>query len=288
MSLWALLRIEIEKVARMKRVYLALVAVSLWAGFFTWAFLRWPKTLTSRAASALGMKVDDLVNGFFYARLGLEFGIPLLLPLFVCLVASWQMAGETQDGTLRTMLTRPVPRPRLLAAKFAATGLYVLALSGFLVALLLGIGISVRGSGPLLAGPTWWNALMDLQVLPEAACPLRFALATVLLALAFLELAACTFCFSCLTRHPSAALVAALMLYFLCLIMGNEPLFQEMDFFRDLRPYLPTRPMEVWQQAFAPEIAWNRVVRDLAQVAAFTATFLGIAVAVTDAKDVTA
>lgn len=283
----ALLRFEAEKLARMKRIYLAPLGMMLWTALFTWGFLHVRKPRSAGVAALMGLDLNELLNGYLFARIGLELGVFLLLPLFVCLVAGGQMAGEAHDGTLRTVLTRPVPRLRLLAAKFAVTGAYVLAVSVFLVALLLGVGLWLRGPGSLLAGAGWERIFTELELLPASACPMRFAAAALLLTAAFLEVAACAFLFSCLTRHTSAAIIGTLMLYLLCVIMGTAPPLQDMDFFRSIRPWLPTRPMEVWKQVFEPGIPWARVARDLTQIGAYTATFLAAAAAATDARDVT-
>jgi ABC-2 type transport system permease protein len=61
-----------------------------------------------------------LTNGLFAALTGLIVIQPFFLPLATGLFAGDSVAGEAQGGTLRYLLIRPVPRPRLVISKYAA------------------------------------------------------------------------------------------------------------------------------------------------------------------------
>ena len=59
-------------------------------------------------------------NGMFAALTGLFVIQPFFLPLATGLFAGDSIAGEAQGGTLRYLLIRPVPRGRLVLAKYAS------------------------------------------------------------------------------------------------------------------------------------------------------------------------
>lgn len=84
-------------------------------------------------------------NGLFLVFTALTVTLPLLLPLLVGVVAGDAVAGEAGSGTLRYLLTVPVPRPRLLAAK--AVGVVVYA-----AAAVAAVGVAGVVAGGLLFG----------------------------------------------------------------------------------------------------------------------------------------
>src|SRR5581483_6754868 len=66
-------------------------------------------------------------NGLFLVFTALTVTLPLLLPLLVGVVAGDAVAGEAGSGTLRYLLTVPVTRGRLLAAKAVGVLAYATA-----------------------------------------------------------------------------------------------------------------------------------------------------------------
>ena len=95
-------------------------------------------------------------NGLFLIFTALTVTLPLLLPLLVGVVAGDAVAGEAGAGTLRYLLTVPVPRGRLLAAK--AVGVLAYAAAAVLVIAVVGLvaGAALFGVHPmtLLSGDT--------------------------------------------------------------------------------------------------------------------------------------
>lgn len=102
--------------------------------------------------------VDQVAgNGLFLAVVGLLVSVPLFLPLTVAVVAGDSIAGEASQGTLRYLLTAPVPRAGLLLVKYAvivvfcAAAVLVLAATGVLTGLVLfGVQPAVLPSGDTL------------------------------------------------------------------------------------------------------------------------------------------
>lgn len=76
-------------------------------------------------------------NGLFLVFTSLVVTLPLLLPLLVGVVAGDAVAGEAGTGTLRYLLTVPVPRARLLAAK--AVGIVVFTAAAIAAVCVVGL-----------------------------------------------------------------------------------------------------------------------------------------------------
>ena len=105
-------------------------------------------------AQPLHQMVDfDAVTALAWSLSGRNF---FVLPLILLMVSAQLLAGEWAERTLRASLVRPISRARILAAKYAALGLY----SALTVAVTVGIAAGGAGAlfgfdespGPLLAG----------------------------------------------------------------------------------------------------------------------------------------
>jgi ABC-2 type transport system permease protein len=93
-------------------------------------------------------------NGLFLVLTAITVSIPFFLPLVIAVVAGDSIAGEAGLGTLRYLLTVPVSRGRMLAAKtlgvatFTAVAVLVIAVVGLIVgAALFGVHSLVLLSG---------------------------------------------------------------------------------------------------------------------------------------------
>jgi ABC-2 type transport system permease protein len=95
-------------------------------------------------------------NGLFLILTALTVTLPLLLPLLVGVVAGDAVAGEAGSGTLRYLLTVPVTRGRLLAAKAVGVVSYAAAAVATIGVVGLIAGAALFGLHPmtLLSGDT--------------------------------------------------------------------------------------------------------------------------------------
>jgi ABC-2 type transport system permease protein len=95
-------------------------------------------------------------NGLFLIFTALTVTLPLLLPLLVGVVAGDAVAGEAGSGTLRYLLSVPVTRGRLLAAKAVGVLTYAAAAVATIAVVGLVYGAALFGLHPmtLLSGDT--------------------------------------------------------------------------------------------------------------------------------------
>ncbi|WP_018131210.1 ABC transporter permease [Effusibacillus pohliae] len=75
-----------------------------------------------------------------FVRTFMDASVSLLLPLLVVTLAADLVSSEWGDGTIKLLLTRPVPRWKILAAKYAALILFVslTVMAAFLSATVVG------------------------------------------------------------------------------------------------------------------------------------------------------
>ena len=128
--MWSLLKIELFKVFKRPRTYIAFIAV--------WAIV----SLIQLAIYVDGPKYMDFVlrdvkdsfdvignplNGYFVCFVILQT-LLIHVPLLVALVSADMIAGEANMGTLRLLISKPVSRTKLLMSKFLASAIYAIIL----------------------------------------------------------------------------------------------------------------------------------------------------------------
>ncbi|MDQ6848456.1 MAG: ABC transporter permease [Actinomycetota bacterium] len=177
-------------------------------------------------------------NGVYGALAGLTATVPAVLPLILAVVAGDAIAGEADFGTLRSLLTAPVSRARLLATKLTAVCVFALV-AAFVVTiagLLAGALLFHLGPVPTVLGPD--DPLPSAHLLGPAL-PLLTGVGQVLLAalIAGAQLfgfAAIGVFLSCLTRIPLGATVG------IAGVLGLSDALEAAAFFKPLRPAIPS------------------------------------------------
>lgn len=134
-----LLFFELYKLFRLRSVQLGLLAAFLLP--FLWA-------LAPGLKEVYGLV---LASGWQVVSLSLLAGMEFLFPFLVVMAASESLGSEVAQGTLKSLLLRPLPRTALLLAKLLAVLLYPFVLLGasFLGSLLAGLP---HGLGPFYGG----------------------------------------------------------------------------------------------------------------------------------------
>src|SRR6267142_4308872 len=115
------LRNELWKLFGKKRTYIGFGAFLLAqnAMLLGFKFTKWQSDV-ERLLAGNGYLAQDYVSALTVAVLMLLPQVLLLMPLYAALVGGDLVAKETEDGTLRMILSRPVSRFQLLFAKWSA------------------------------------------------------------------------------------------------------------------------------------------------------------------------
>lgn len=168
-------------------------------------------------------------NGVFAALAGLAIVLPFLLPLTVAIVSGDSIAGEANLGTLRYLLARPVPRTRLLTAKFVVLVVFCLAAAAavWLGGLIAGAILFPLGRVTTLSGVT----------LPFAEGVGRALVAAAIVGSSMIGLAAVGTFASSLTEAPMGAMAAT---------AGTAIVVQVLDSIPQLRSIHPVLFSDKW------------------------------------------
>lgn len=219
--------------------------------------------------------VGNLFNGYFITHLIMN-SLWVHVPFLISLVAGDQLAGEATGGTFRLILIRSVSRTRILLAKYVTTLFYTFTLVSFLMTLSLGLGLFLFGGGDLVI------LGRDLTVIPRDGLLWRFALACGLAIWGMWCVASLAFLFSSLVENAIGPIIGTMTVIVIFFILSNLPV----DLFREVRPFLFTTYLDLWQKAFAVPIAWPDIFSSMAKLAGFSLGFYGVTWYIFHHKDI--
>ena len=223
--MWSLLKIELFKVFRRPRTYIAFIAV--------WAIV----SLIQIAIYVDGAKYIDFVlkdvkdnfdiignplNGYFVCFIILQT-LLINVPLLVALVSADMIAGEANMGTLRLLITKPISRTKLLLSKFLASSVYAVILLIWIAILGLFLSMLIFGTDGLINAKSY-----EIIILNGNDILWRYVLAFCFAALALITVAALGFFFSIFAENSLGPIVATMsvIIVFTILTTLDIPLFQ--------------------------------------------------------------
>lgn len=199
-------------------------------------------------------------NGVAIPLMALLFITPFLLPLASSMIGSFAIAGEAETGTLRTILTRPVRRGSLLAAKTAVSLLFVasILLLVYVVALICGqIAFGIKQ--PFIPFFTV-NEILG-----------RTALGYVISLVAMISVVTLAILISTLTNSSLTALISSMVLVIVLQVL------LAFSFFDWLRPWLFTGYFTAYSDLLQQHIDWGHIAKAVGDCLGWSVLFLGLA-----------
>jgi len=198
-------------------------------------------------------------NGVFLSLLSIFVLMTVLLPLSVAVVSGDSLAGEAGLGTLRTLLTVPAGRTRLLLTK------YLMIVTFCLVACLLVAGIGLAMGAILFPiGPV---TMLSGETVSLAAGLLRLLMIVGYVTAALAALGALGIALSTFTQHAIAVMAAILVV-----VMISE-ILDAVSQVAVIHPYLPTHFWLTFDALLRTPITWPDVLHGLASFAAYAVIF---------------
>ncbi len=218
--------------------------------------------------------IGSPLNALFIARVVLPPTVFLFLPLFVSIVAGDQISGEAADGTLRGLLSRPVHRLSLLAAKFAVSLMYAVGLTVFLGISAFAVGHAFFGIGGLVSffgGIAYFGVVEGMERLL-----LAYALAGAY------QICVCSVAFL-LSVFMNSSLAPVGVTFALMLVMGAVG---EIPYFERLKPFFFTSYGDLFLHAFRVPLEPERLLRGVGALGVWSGAAFGVAALAFSRKDI--
>ena len=262
---------ELLKLRRSRRPWLAIGACLLYLvlmlfGFYTYARAEAGDQVEFRYT----FENESYFNGLTFSLYGFYFGFLMVLPVFAATEGGAQIAGETGTRSLHLLLTRPLSRTRIFFTKFLVAAGYVWLLTGLLLGLALGTGLLAVGWGELNLYPGVLQMTERPQSLTQDEALQRFCMAWPAASFALLVPLALSFWFSTWMKSAVNAVGTSVSLYLVFLVIS------QIQFFRELRPWLFTSDLAFWRELFQEDVDWSGAGQAAARLAAFLFVFLAL------------
>jgi ABC-2 type transport system permease protein len=245
--MWTLAGIELFKIFRKPRTFIAFAAVAAIVGLIQLGFWVDGESYIQFGMQALTESFDvegRILNGYLMAYIILQT-LLVHVPLLIALVAGDMFSGEASLGTLRLLASRPVSRTSLVMGKFIATTVYTLALLVWMAIWALLVSLLLFGADDMLI----MKSEVVTQIL-ERDVLWRYVAAFGFAALAMLTVAALSFFLSLFAENSIGPIMATMSIVILFTILNtlNLPLFNQ------VKPFLFTSHMLGWKGFFDVQV----------------------------------
>jgi len=241
----SLLKIEVFKIFKRPRTYIAFAVIALIIILIQIALKFGGKEYVGLMFSGLNDSFEEIpseivLNGYLVCFVILNL-LLIHIPILVALVAGDSIAGEANMGTLRLLVSKPVSRTKLLIVKFIASVFYTLILLIWVAFLSLFVSMA-------LFGVNWLGIARELELnVMEANDVLwRYALAFCFAAIGLICVAALAF-LSVFADNSIGPIVitVCVIIVFTILTQMQIPFYDE-----TIKPYLFTTHMLGWKGFF--------------------------------------
>jgi ABC-2 type transport system permease protein len=294
--MWTLLKLELFKIFKRPRTYIAFGAIAA-------IVLLIQVALKFDGKSYIDLLMNNIKDSFDFSE---EFKMKLLngylicfvilntlliqMPLLIALIAGDSIAGEANMGTLRLALTRPVSRTQYMLVKFMASVVYTIALLVWMAALALFGSMLIFGTNDMVILRS-----EGIEQIKEFDVIWRYFAAFGYAAVALTTVAALAFLLSVFAENSIGPIIATMSIVIVFTILSemNIPIYDE-----TIKPYLFTSHMVAWKGFFYVKATEEGVtidgsvqnlpaiLRSLSILVIYIGLFFGAAVWVFKKKDI--
>ncbi len=241
--MWTLLQIELYKIFRRPRTYIAFVAITALITIVQLGLKVDGKAYAEFVLADLSntLQIDGkIMNGYFVCYVLLQL-LLVHVPLLIALIAADMISGEANMGTLRLLLTKPIGRTQFILAKFMASAIYTLMLLVWLAILALFLSMVIFGTDDMFLLKN--NYAVQIE---RADIFWRYVGAFGFAALAMITVAALGFFLSQFAENSIGPIVATMSIIIVCTILST----MSIPIFNTIKPYLFTTHMVAWKEFF--------------------------------------
>ena len=240
-----LLQIEIYKIFKRPRTYISfgviaciIVLIQLGLKFGGAEYVR---VMMSGLSESFVAPPKDILNGYFVCFLILNL-LLIHVPILVALIAGDMISGESNAGTLRLLVSKPIGRTQLLLVKFTAAVFYTLILLIWIAVLSLFLSMLIFGTNSLFVAREF-----DANIISKSDILWRYFAAFIFAAIGMITVAALAFMLSAFTDNSIGPVVitVCVIIVFTILTQMQIPFYDE-----TINPYLFTTHMLGWKGFF--------------------------------------
>lgn len=289
--MWNLVQIELFKIFRKSRTYIAFAAIAAIVGLIQLGFYVDGDTYIKFGMQALSDSFNvegKILNGYLLAYIILQT-LLIHVPLLIALVSGDMISGEANMGTLRLLVSKPVSRTNLIISKFLASAVYTLTLLIWMALWTLFLSLLIFGADDMII----MKSEVVTQIL-QSDTLWRYVAAFGFAALAMVTVSSLAFFLSIFAENSIGPIMACMSIIIIFTILNslNLPIFNV------IKPFLFTTHMLGWKGFFDVQVNSNNeqivgsvenlpaVLRSAGILATYIIVFLGASVYIFNRKDI--
>jgi ABC-2 type transport system permease protein len=247
--MWNLLQIELFKISKRPRTYIAFAAIFAIVAIFQFAFKAdgqsYMDLVLQSVKDSFELDKSKAINGYFMCYIILNT-LLIQVPILVALIAADSISGEANMGTLRLLISKPISRTQLILVKFSAATIFTIFLLLWMAITALFMSLLVFGTDDMLIFRVKGNESLIMQITKDDIMWRYFAAfgyATVALTV----IAALSLFLSIFAENSIGPIIATVCIVIVCTIISNisVPIID-----RNVKPFLFTSYLVGWKGFF--------------------------------------
>ena len=244
-----LLQIELYKISKRPRTYIAFAAITAIVVIFQLAFKADGKSymdlMLQSVQDSFDIDKSKAINGYFMCYIILNT-LLIQVPILVALIAGDAISGEANMGTLRLLLTKPVSRTNIILVKFAASVIYTIMLLVWMAVMALFLSLLIFGADDMLIFRVKGDESLILQITSDDIMWRYFA-AFGYAAVALTVIAALAMLLSVFAENSIGPIIATVCIVIVCTVVSNinVPVID-----KHIKPWLFTSYLVGWKGFF--------------------------------------
>lgn len=247
--MWTLLKIELFKISKRPRTYIAFVAIAAIVAIFQFAFKADGQSYMDLVLQSVkdSFELDKMkaINGYFMCYIILNT-LLIQVPILVALIAADSISGEANMGTLRLLVSKPISRTELILVKFAAATIFTLFLLLWMAVTALLVSVLIFGVDDMLIFRVKGEESQILQITKDDVLWRYFA-AFAYATVALTVIAALSLFLSIFAENSIGPIIATVCIVIVCTIISNinVPIID-----KNIKPFLFTSYLVGWKGFF--------------------------------------
>jgi ABC-2 type transport system permease protein len=247
--MWNLLQIELFKISKRPRTYIAFAAIAAIVFIFQFAFKAdgqsYMNLMLQSVKDSFEFERTKAINGYFMCYIILNT-LLVQLPILVALIAADSISGEANMGTLRLLITKPISRTQLIIVKFAAATIFTILLLVWMAITSLFFSLFIFGADDMLIFRSKGDESQILLISKDDVM-WRYLAAFAYATVALTVIVALSLFLSIFADNSIGPIIATVCIVLVCTIISNinVPIID-----KNVRPFLFTSYLVGWKGFF--------------------------------------
>lgn len=247
--MWNLLQIELFKISKRPRTYIAFAAIFAIVVIFQFAFKAdgqsYMDLVLQSVKDSFELDKTKAINGYFMCYIILNT-LLIQVPILVALIAADSISGEANMGTLRLLISKPISRTELILVKFAAATIFTVFLLLWMAVTALFMSLLVFGTDDMLIFRVKGEESQIMQITKDDIL-WRYLAAFGYATVALTVIAALSLFLSIFAENSIGPIIATVCIVIVCTIISNisVPIID-----KNVKPFLFTSYLVGWKGFF--------------------------------------